>query len=174
MSAASPSLGSLTQTARKKQLRSARAILFFVGITTVGLNVFDFAMIEPQIDKAFDAEIQKLHQQGRVITDPAQLTRARATAIHLAQVIDGTAIGIGVVFVILGMIVYRYPVPVTVGALVLYIGCAAVFGYINPMILVQGVIIKVLIVIALVKALQSAVAYQREQTRISALPTAIA
>ncbi len=62
------------------------------------------------------------------------------------------------------MLVKTYPVPATVLGLVLYVGCAAVFGYLDPTTLAMGWLVKIIIVVALAKAIQSAVAYQREAT----------
>ena len=68
-------------------------------------------------------------------------------------------------FIGLGLAVYKIPVVATVLGLILYIGANIVFVVLtgNPLVLAQGIVVKILIIIGLFKAVQSAVAYQREQ-----------
>jgi hypothetical protein len=75
----------------------------------------------------------------------------------------GVSLALGVVFIVLGILVRKYPVPITITALVLYVGAGAIFGLIDPKSLAAGVVVKVIIILALVKSIQSALAYEREQ-----------
>lgn len=161
MASESSGLESLAQAARLKKLRTARGLLLFIGILTVAVNAFMFTQIEKQIDEEIDKEIAKVRQQGMIV-DQAKVEEVRSMAVRIARVIEGAAIALGVVFVFLGIMVYRYPVPVTVTALILYIGATAVFGLLDPATLASGLIIKIIIVIALIHSLQTAVAYQQE------------
>jgi hypothetical protein len=72
------------------------------------------------------------------------------------------AVILGVIFVVCGIIIKAFPVPVTIISLVLYVLAAVGFGILHPPSLAAGLIIKVIIVIALAKAIQSAVAYEKE------------
>jgi hypothetical protein len=165
------SLGSLAQSARQKQLKSARGILLFVGILTVGANATFFALIRSQVDEVFNKEITALQAKGMVV-DQAKVAPLRERAVRMAQLINGGAIALGVVFIVLGVIVNRYPVPITILGLVLYVGGAAVFALIDASTLAQGLIVKLIIIVALVKSIQSALAYEREQkTATGALPS---
>lgn len=65
---------------------------------------------------------------------------------------------------IFGIIIKRFPVPVTITSLVLYIGAIAVSGLYDPATLAQGVIIKIIVIIALAKAIQTAIAYEKDRT----------
>ena len=56
-----------------------------------------------------------------------------------------------------------FTVAVTVSALVIYVGSAIVFGILEPESLARGLIIKIIIIVALAKAIQTAAAYQRER-----------
>jgi hypothetical protein len=161
-------LGSLAQSARQKQLKVARYILLFVGILTVLVNVAQFAMIESQVDDLINKEVQGLHQRG-MVEDQATVAKVRAQSVRFSQIIAGVAVALGVVFVVFGLVVNRFPVPITITSLVLYVGAAAVFGLIAPATLLQGIIVKVIIVIALAKSIQAAIAYEREK---AAAPTA--
>jgi hypothetical protein len=162
--AASPSsLGSLSQAARGKQLKTARWIMIVVGILTVVINGVVFATIPAQVDAEIKKQVDDLHRRGQ-IEQQASVDEFRRRVTTITQLIVGAAIAVGVVFIVLGTLVKKYPVPATVLGLVLYVGCAAIFGYLDPTTLVSGLLVKIIIVVALVKAIQSAVAYQRDAT----------
>ena len=145
--------GSLTQSARKGQLKSARGILFFIGILTVALNGFFFSQAKSSIDE----EVKKLQAQGMVVDQDAVNQAVKST-----QLVSGVMAGLGVVFVIMGFMVYQFPVPIVASALVLYIGAAAVFAVLDPTTLAQGIIVKIIIVVSLFKSLQAAIEYQKQ------------
>jgi hypothetical protein len=170
MSIGSSDLGSLAQGARRKQLNVARGILLAVGLLTIAVNAVFFAQIQANVDKLIQAEIQKVQGQGMVV-DQAAVAKARESLVRLNTLLTGGALGVGVVFVVFGVIIKAFPVPVTVLALVLYVASAMVFGYFVPASLVQGIIMKVIIVIALIKSVQAAVAYQREKDQAAAAPS---
>lgn len=147
-------LGSLTQSARTGQLKTARGILIAIGVLTVVVNGIFLFLAEEQVN----TEVRKLQQQGLQV-DMAAVQQA----VLLTRIVNGSAAALGVVFIILGLIVYRAPVMATVTGLVLYVGATAAFGLMDPATLLSGVIIKIIIVVGLFKAVQAAFAYQREQ-----------
>lgn len=155
-------LGSLTQSARKNELKSARGILFFVGIMTLLVNGFMFANAENEIKTVFDAEVQKIQQQGMMV-DQNILTQEKAKGLQLVRLIYGGGAALGAVFCLLGAMIYKKPVPIVILALILYLGGNAMFGMLNPASLLQGIIIKVFIVVGLVKSVQAAIAYEKER-----------
>lgn len=138
-------LGSLSQSARKKQLRLARGILLFVGVLTVAVNAYF---------------VIKADDLVRNLGIPQQF---HAEAVRTLQLYNGIALVLGIVFIILGIIVYQFPVPVTITGLVLYVGAAAVFGMIDPSTLKNGILVKILIVAGLASAIKAAIAYEKEQ-----------
>lgn len=133
-----PKLGSLAQKARGSKLKQARGILFFIG----GLNlvvhlIFLFLELKQNIDPL------------------------------LVFVFHGLFMFVGVVFIVLGVLIYRFPLPVTILSLVLYIfvslidlGLAAVF---EPARMTWGLIWKIIFIIALASSIKSAVAYEKER-----------
>lgn len=137
----SSSLGSLGQSARKKKLNQVRWILIGIGALTILLNILDIA------------QIPDLTRQGRLTASLAQL----------CYVVDGAFVVVGVVFVMLGLLVHSHPVPVTILALVLYIGSYFIAGLLFPVLFLQGIIIKIIIVVVLGKAIQTGIAYQKEE-----------
>lgn len=134
----SDELGSLAQSGRKQHLKSARTTMYVIGVLTILANV-GLALFA---------------------ANAAGVAPEQARALQ----ISGFAFaGLGVVFIVLGVMIYSAPVACTVLALILYIGGWAVSGIGNPAMLANGLIIKIVIVVYLVKAIQAAIAYQREE-----------
>ena len=166
-------LTSLSQSARMKQLKSARMILIFVGVVTVALNGFLFVQAETMVEN----EIRNLQIQGIVIE--GDINQIRDQTVKMTRLIHGGTVGLGVVFILLGVAVRSFPVPATVLGLVLYLGGIAVFAAINPASLLQGFILpcdmKIIFIYCLFKAVHSAIGYQRyeqEQMRTGNLEVA--
>ena len=162
LSPATAPLGDLAQAARTKQLKTARGILFFVGVLTVVINVIFCIFARNMVDSQIDTELADLRRQNVAIND-AKVAEFREGAVRSTIVANGIGVVLGVVFFTCGMLVYKYPVPTTILSLVLYIGAAAAYGVFDPSTLARGWIIKILIVIALFKAVQAAIAYEREE-----------
>jgi len=155
-------LGNLAQSARTKQLKSARAIMFFVGVITIVANAGFMIAAETLVDREIEKEVANLRGQNMIV-DQAAVAEFRETAVRSTRLVNGIGLLIGIVFIGFGFTVYRYPVPITVTALVMYIGCWAVYGVIDPTTLASGWIVKILIVVALFKAVQAALAYEHER-----------
>lgn len=161
------SLGSLAQTARTKKLRQARMIMIVIGILTIVANGALLLLLPSQVKKELDKEIAKAKAQGMIV-DEAKVEEVRAESLKFGYLVGGVAVALGVVFVVLGLVVNQYPVPATVLGLVLYVGAAVVFGLLNPPSIYAGIIIKIIIVVGLIKAVQAAVAYQKELNKQAA------
>jgi len=162
-------LGSLAQAARSKQLNSARTILLVVGVLTVLVNGFFVVMAETMVNKQFETELADLRRQG-VVVDEDKVEELREESIQSTRLINGVGLALGVVFILLGMNVKKYPVPMTITGLVLYLGSAAVFGLMDPTTLAKGIIIKIFIIVGLFKAVQSAIAYEKEANLETPVP----
>jgi hypothetical protein len=155
-------LGNLAQSARTKQLKTARGILFFVGILTVIANAALVWFAQAVVDSQIEAELKTLRAQQMVI-DQAAVDEFREQAVRTTRLVNGIAVFIGFLFIVGAVKVYSYPVPVTVTSLILYIGCWAVFGVLDPTTLARGWIIKLLVAAGLFKAVQAALAYESER-----------
>src|SRR4051812_22438662 len=158
----SEGLGSLAQSARTKQLKTARGILFVVGILTLVVNGALFFFAESIVKSQLDTEVQKIRAQGMMI-DQVKLAQIQDQAVRATRLADGIALLLGVVFIACGALVYTYPVATTVTSLVLYLGAAAVYGVIDPMTLARGWWMKILVAFGLFKAVQAAIAYENER-----------
>lgn len=160
-------LGSLAQSARGKQLKTARTIMIVVGVLTIVISGIVLAIIPSQVKKEIDAEVSKIKAQGMVI-DQAEVKAAEQQEVRARYLVTGVGLALGVVFVILGLLVYQYPVPATLLGLVLYVADYVIFGLMNPQMLYQGIIVKIIIVACLVKALQAAIAYEKQRSKEAA------
>ena len=157
-------LGSLSQATRYKQLSSARKILWAVGIITILANGFIMAMAETLVEKEIERQESQLRRQGLVAEDEA-IEEFRSTAVASTMVTSGIGVALGIVFIILAVNVNKYPVPTTITGLVLYLGATAVYALLDPSTLTKGWFIKILVIAGLFKAIQAAIAFQKEEDR---------
>lgn len=134
------SLGSLAQKARTNHLKSARGILIFVGVLTMIVNLVVLSFLDTLIQKEAPG------------ASPEEMQAIK----DVAYVIQGGFVLLGAVFVVLGLLVYRYPVVTTVLGLVLYVAGAVLSG-------LQGIVLKIVIIYFLFRAVQAAFAYQKER-----------
>jgi hypothetical protein len=147
-------LGSLAQSARSKKLNQARWLLIVIGVLTIVLNAIMIATLRSQVNAAID-------KMG--IVDAATRQALEDQAVRLGTIVGIFTIVLGAVFIFLGIIVHVFPVPATVIALVLYVGATAAFIVLEPNMWYQGIIFKVIIIVALIQAIVAAVAYQKEE-----------
>jgi len=69
-------------------------------------------------------------------------------------------IAVGVTMIILGALIYQFPVFCPLAGLILYILAIVVSGVLNPMSLLKGIIIKILVIVALGKAVGDSASYR--------------
>jgi len=124
-------------------------------------------------ESQLDAEIKKELRESGVTLGPEQLRLAKEGMMRAMGLI---CLGIGfisVVFLVLAILVYRYPLFCTVGGLIFYIGFNLMMAFLIAVndagsalaFLVSGVIWKVIILVGLIKGIQAAVAFQRERAQ---------
>jgi hypothetical protein len=147
-------LGSLAQSARGKQLNTARWILIVVGVLTVAVNTGMVFLSEKNVQN----EVRQLQKQGLQV-DQAEVQKV----LTFNRIFLGSLAVLGIVFIVLGIFVYQAPVPCTVAGLSLYVIANVVAGIINPLSIASGIIIKVLIIAGLFKGVQSAFAYSKQE-----------
>lgn len=165
---ANASLGSLSQDARSKELRNARGIMFLVGGLTIALNIFGYVMAEDTVNSAITEEIRKVESQGMVV-DQAAVAQIRESAVRAALLVSSVMIAVGGLFIVLGATIYKKPVLITIAALAIYVGSTAVFGFLDPATLGNGIILKVVVIVGLAKAVQAAIAYERERSELTTM-----
>lgn len=159
-------LGSLAQSARKTSLGSARGIMIFIGIFQILGNIAFILLTEKMVIDAVQKEVGQQNMGLPEVQDHIK------QATLMAQVIQGGFVCVGVLFLILAALIYKAPVVCTTMGLVLVlvawavpVALTAIGGDLEEAgrFLVNGIIIKIIIILALVRAIQSAVAYQNEQ-----------
>lgn len=161
----SDGLGKLAQSARSHQLGSARVTMYVIGFLTIAVNLTFAIFARSMVDSQFATEVKKLQAQGMQL-DMQKIEELKAESVLATQISGGGFVALGVVFIILGMLVYRYPVPCTVLAMVLYLAGQAMTALADPQMLVNGFVIKIIIIVALAKAIQTATAYRRDQLNL--------
>ena len=163
-----PKLGSLSQKAREKNLSSARSLLIVVGVLWVIINLVSLALLSDQISKAAKEHAIASVPPGTPV-DPVKIKEVEQVMLVGAYIYAGARVALGVLFIIFGLMVKMFPVPITIISLVLYVGAVAVNGLLDPMTLMQGIIFKIIIVVLLFKSIQAAIAYQNEKAMQSQL-----
>lgn len=167
---AGSSLGSLKQQARGKNLRAARIALGLASFLMFAQAALEYFTIDSQLDAAFEKEIKKMGP-GFVV-DRTKLKQIKEAAAKVANLFCLGVAVLGVVFLVLTVLVYRFPLFCTVGGLILYIGFTLIMAYLIVRghegadifaELWKGALWKVVITIGLLKGIQAALAYQREQ-----------
>jgi hypothetical protein len=143
-------LGSLAQAARGNELKRAQRILIAVGVLTLAVNGFRLFNLPN--------EIQQTIQQNQVA--PADVEEMRRAMTIEGYLVYGLPVLLGVLFVVFGLIIKQFPVPIVITSLVLYILAIAAFGLLDPTTLIQGLIVKIVVILALLRAIKAARAYQ--------------
>ncbi|HTU21786.1 MAG TPA: hypothetical protein VMG10_27355 [Gemmataceae bacterium] len=160
VAAVGPKLGSLAQKARGKKLKEARGILFVIGGLTILFNGIFLFMVPHFVGDALNQEISKQGGVNRV--DPVLVEQARTEMLALNYTITGLFFGMGILFVVFGALVYRFPLAMTITSLVLYLLATLAMVLVNPAALASGAIVRIIFIVALAKSIRSAYAYEKE------------
>jgi hypothetical protein len=156
-----PKLGSLAQKARGKKLKEARGILLFIGILTILVNGAVLYFAPSLVEGTIKNEVAR--QGGPARVDPVSVQQARDRMLMIEYAITGSFFAMGVLFVIFGVLVYRFPLAMTITSLVLYLLATVAMAALNPVGLATGSFIRIIIIVALAKSIHSAYVYERER-----------
>jgi hypothetical protein len=148
-----PRLGSLTQAARSKQLRSARGYLFFVGGWLILMLILEWVTLDMQLKAVAEKE-------G---IPPARIPEMKELVMPVLYVFSAILVALSLLYIVFGIIVHKYPVPITITALVIFVALWLIYAVIDPANLYRGIILKIIVIVGLAKAIQAAIAYKREQ-----------
>jgi hypothetical protein len=147
-------LGSLAQAARGSELTQAQRILVAIGALTLAVNGFFLFNLQNEIQQAI--------QQNQI--DPSEVEQVRQAATISGYLIYGLPALLGLVFIVFGLIIKRFPVPITVTSLILYLLAAGAFAFLDPKTLFQGLVLKVIVIFALIRAIKAALAFRSPTT----------
>jgi hypothetical protein len=158
--------GSLAHSARAKQLKTAKVILWIIGILTIALGGFLFSNAEDEVDRALSAELRRVGASMETV-DKAKYNEVREEVLRKAKLIYSANIGLGFLFIGCALLVSRKPVIATVTGLVLYLGGQAAIIAMDEggpgAGIAKGLLVRILIIVALVSAVKAAIAVERQQ-----------
>ena len=150
-------VGSFAQSARGQEIGQARTILFVLGtLFVVGYGIM--SAIAPMVT---NTEIERAEKAGEIAPEQVEQSRIGLTAINYA--IFGSSMALGVLFIIFGFIVKKFPAPITIASLALYILWILAAAIVNPFNLVSGLIVKIVVIVGLAKAIKAAFAYEQDK-----------
>jgi hypothetical protein len=155
-------LGSLSQSARLKSLNVARVILILIGVVLAILAGVDMSTMRDQVKELLNNQVQDLRGKGMVV-DPVKLQEIEDRAVQVGWLIDSGFLAVAALFVVFGVIVKKYPVPITIAGLAVFLAILATVAFLNPQSLLSLWLWKLLAIVGLVKAVQSARAYEQER-----------
>lgn len=153
------SLGSLAQSARGNQLKVARGVLIGIGVLNMAANAFALYNLPNEIQHG----IRQYQLPPEAVPEFEQAARMGGYLIY------GGAALLGLIFVVFGIILKKFPVAITITSLLLYIGATAGFAALAPATLTKGLIVKIFIVIALFRSIKAARAYEAERKKATFL-----
>ncbi len=139
------------------------------------MAVVNFAILMIQRDEIRRAVRQGIDQSmargGRVAVDPNRMQQFEDIGVMVAYAIQSLPIALGLLFVFFGLIVKKFPIPITITSLVLFVLLMLGAAALDPSTLVQGIVLKVIFFVGIAKAIQAAFAYERERREQAALAT---
>lgn len=124
----------------------ARGILIFIGILQILFYTVLFFNSHNEADKV-------LSEGGAEVS--------REWLILFGQLVYGAYVGIGITFIVLAILIYRFPLFCTITSLILYILGNLVVIALDPMFILKGIIFKILVISALIKAINDGANYHR-------------
>ena len=165
--------GSLVASVHTKELKSAKGILLFVGIMTILFQSFLLFNARDELNKVYEEQLGKQGLSLSAVKDlppevRAEFEKASGQDLRKVRMIYAVGVALGITFILCGAFVYAKPVLCTVTGLTLYLGANAAMAALEPMTLVQGIILKIVIIVALISAVKAALA--SESARRAAPP----
>lgn len=133
------------------ELHAARWTLIVIGILTILVNLLLFFNVSN--------EIAKVAQDAAAQGDAINITLFE----NIGRIFYGCTMMVGVVFILLGVGVYQFPVAAPAIGLGLYVLGIAMYLVLNPMGMLSpfGIAVKFVIIGTLIKAINSGVYYRR-------------
>ena len=144
----------VTQTL-DRELKQARAIFILIGLANIIVSLLALNTVNDQIKQA--------EKMGMLVD--ARIPEA-------VRIIVYVGVGIGAVYLLCALLVYKKPIPTTITGLTIYAVFTVIQLVVDPstVLSVFGIGIRAAMIIALVSAVRFAFLYERN--RASALPAA--
>ncbi len=148
--------------ARRNTLKQARMVLFFVGGLTILVQGFLFYQADDEVREEFDKQVAKLRAKNIEI-DNAKWAELTTATVRTTRLLYGGFALLGVIFIVFGLTISLAPLPITIAALVIYLGGQGISAMLEPATIIQGLLIKILVIAALVAGVRAAFAAERER-----------
>ena len=151
-----PRLGSLAQSARIKELNNARNMMFLAAALLVILSVVELATLRGQAN-------QFIRQNPGKLPPNVNVQQFEDLIVLFGRIFAVGIMALGGIYVVFGFLVKKFPVPITIIGLCIYVVFNLVLAVLNPATLGQWWVLKLIIIVGLAKGIQSAVVYQKEK-----------
>ena len=119
--------------------------MIFVGLLTIALNSILYLNATNEV-----AQVMKA----------GDVAMSEEALLRFVRIIYGSFIAVGAIEVLLGALIYQFPLFCPLTGLIIFVLANLIIGVLNPMSLVKGIIIKILVVMALVKAVNDGAYYR--------------
>jgi uncharacterized membrane protein YvbJ len=154
-------LGNLAGEQHKKHIKSARTAIMAVAVLTILACAFLWFAVKSQEDK-MEAEIKQVMSNPAMVLNHDIVDNARQN-INQAKLMVGASTVMGGIFFFLFFWAKQNPFAASLTALILYVTSMVIAVAMNPETLVQGILIKIIIIAVLVNGVKSGLAYKKLQ-----------
>lgn len=137
-----------------KELKSARTILIIVGVIQVIFGIYYLTQVRETFDEAAAAEVKAMGP-GYTL-DPALLEQAWLDSKGKMYAASAVPLLLAVFFFVMAALVYKRPVGITLASLIVFVLAHVADAVVDPATIVKGILIKIIFVVILLKAYQSA------------------
>jgi len=120
---------------------------------------FFFLRAEHQVERAIERQVQQLERRGLAL-DMKKVEQLKREAVRTTRRVNALAVGAAATFLVIGCYVPKYPVPATCLGLLGYLAGLALLVIIDQATMWKGLVVNIVIVLALIRAVQAAIAYE--------------
>ena len=153
-----PIVSPQNQAIYTKELKSARTILIVVGAIQLLFGAFGMTQVREQFDEAAAAEVKAMGPGYVVDTElKEQVWEDQKTMLYAANAVP---LLLAVFFFIMAAFVFKKPVGITLTSLIVFVVAHGADAVVEPSAIMKGLLLKILFVVILWKAYQSAKAAQ--------------
>jgi hypothetical protein len=137
-----------------KELKSARTILIFVGVIQLIFGAFELTRIRSEFDKGIEAEVKE--RGPGFVVDRVKADELFEENKALIYGLGSFPLVLGVFFLVMAAIVFRFPVGVTLSSLIVYVVALVATAVVDPSQIAMGIPLKIIVIAVLAKAWKSA------------------
>ena len=157
------SLDRLKRPGRGKSMVEAQVVLWVVGSLFLLGNGCMFLLVPAFVRMAVSKELEQFGPGVAAQVDPATRAVIESRNVLFHRILIGSMAMLGALLVGFGFLVKRFPVPVAILALIVYIGANVAVGVANPLGAAFWIVPKGLALVGLIRAVPAAFAYEKEQ-----------